>query len=82
MKTIDSALLNIAVRWAEHVGGDTKSFLDNFPGPTKLGNDLVVCQGSQGRMSPSVCGNLMVSHVLVAEGVRVRQHTGADDEEG
>lgn len=47
------------------VGRDTQDILDNFLTPPKLGDDLLIGEGGEGRsVTPGVDGDLVLAHIL------------------
>jgi len=77
-----NTVINITVRRAHHVGGNTGDILDDLLGPTQLSNDFLIGKSGQGGVRPGVDCKLVLTHVLFLEGDGEGDGTGADDEEG
>jgi hypothetical protein len=66
----DSAnpIIYVTERWPHCVGGNPSDRLDNFLAPPKLGDDLLVGEGGEGRsVAPSVHRDMMLPHILGLE---------------
>lgn len=75
-------IIDVTVRWAHHVGGNTEDVLDNFLRPSKFSNDFLVSQSCQGGVTPSMYCDLVLAHILGLKCGREGNYSGADDEEG
>ena len=76
-----NTVVDITVRGAPEVGGDTQHILDDLLAPSELSDDLLVGEGSHRRVAPGVDSNLVLSHVLLLQESRVGDRTRTDDEE-
>lgn len=58
------AVVDVTIGRAESVGSYTDDILDSLLGPTKLGDDLLVCKRRKSAVGPCVDGKLVAGHVL------------------
>ena len=77
-----NSIIDVTERGSHCVRGDAQHILDDFPGPSKLRNDLFVGQGSEGSgVTPRVYGNLVLGHIFALEKRGGGDSAGADDKE-
>lgn len=69
-------------RRSEGEGRDAGDVLDELPRPSELGNNLLVGQGRQGRVTPGVSTNLVSEDVLLPKNVGLAERSGTDNVEG
>ena len=73
---------NVSLGRTHGCGGNSKDPSDGLTGEAELGDDLVIGQGCEKSVGPSVYADFMAGHVLFNQDSWPLNHARADDKEG
>lgn len=75
-------VVDVSVGWSHRVWRDTSNIFDDFSGPSKLSNDLLVGEGGERWVRPCVNRELVTFGVFRLKDVLTRDRSRSDNEEG
>lgn len=75
-------IVHVTIRRTEGERGDANDVPDSLASPSEFRDNLLVCQGGQGTVTPGVDRNLVIVHVFVHENLGPANHTSTDDIKG